>query len=94
VAIVEFPAFHFGFRFGHFHQLRVLQFAWSWLFIYSRPPVAVDFGCPWPCDSGSVLDIYVFDGVQQAGMVGVAIRCSVCIGRMVWLSHIARGITF
>ncbi|GEM_PF-5404850 len=73
MAALEFQTYYFGIWSDHFHQLRILQPARSWLFIYSRSPVTLDFGCSWSCDSGSVLDIYVFDGVQQASMVGVAI---------------------
>ena len=90
MAVVVFPTYHFGVWLGHFLRLRILQFTRSWLFVYSRRTVAVDFGCASIADSGGVLDIHVFDGVRQTNMVGVAD----CVVAVVRHTSGAWGITF
>ncbi len=62
VADVEFTTRYGAVRLGYFQQLRLLLFAWIRLHIHSGPLVAVDSGCAWSFDSGSVLGRNVFDG--------------------------------
>jgi hypothetical protein len=94
VAVVEFSAYHCGIWRDDLHGLRVLQSARPWFFIYSRPLVALSFGCVWSVDSGGVLNRHVLDGVQQAGLVGVAFRCCICYVGLVWHSDFASGALF
>ena len=94
MADVEFPTHHVTVRVGYFQQLCLLLFAWICIHIHSYLPVALDFGCARSPDSGSVLDIYVFDGVQSARLVGVAFRYFVRVGGLVRPSYCAGPITF
>lgn len=90
MAVIGLSEHHFDLWFDYFRQLRFLQFACIGLHLRSHSSLPLDFDLVRSRDSGSVLDIDVFDDFQSSCVVGVAFR----IGTMVRYSDFSGGFTF